>query len=437
MRRIVLANETDWEGWRKAARSLVMASVVPEDVRWAVRSHDEEGDPLQDETGSFGVSRALVALASLAIQAREAERFDLLYRLVWRANAGERVLENTDDPDVRRAQGLAFAVRAEAHRMRTLLRYLPVPEDDGTRYLGWYEPAHFVLEANAQLIARRFPNLTFSIVTPDGAGHWNGTELCFSPGADRRKISDDDALQSWWHAHHVSLLRHARVGTAIPEAESLDESPRPPDRPPLGPVVLPLHPDAPLREAIGEAAECRRCHLYESATQTVFGEGPGHAKVLFVGEQPGDQEDVIGRPFVGPAGQIMDRALEDAGIDRRTVYITNAVKHFKFVPRGKRRIHQTPEAPEIQACRFWLDVELVRLRPKLVVALGGTAARTLLGRAVTITRERGRPIKLPDGQTAFVTVHPSFLLRVPDEDAKAREYRAFVADLRKVAELVR
>lgn len=133
----------------------------------------------------------------------------------------------------------------------------------------------------------------------------------------------------------------------------------------------------------------------------------------------------------------MDRALEDAGIDRRTVYITNAVKHFKFVPRGKRRIHQTPEAPEIQACRFWLDVELVRLRPKLVVALGGTAARTLLGRAVTITRERGRPVEMPDGQTAFVTVHPSFLLRIPDRDAKAREYRAFVQDLKKVSELVR
>ena len=133
----------------------------------------------------------------------------------------------------------------------------------------------------------------------------------------------------------------------------------------------------------------------------------------------------------------MDRAFEDAGIDRRTVYITNAVKHFKFVRRGKRRIHQTPEAPEIQACRFWLDVEMVRLRPRLVVALGGTAARTLLGRAVTITRERGRPITLPDGQTAFVTVHPSFLLRMPDEEAKAREYRAFVADLRKVAELAR
>ena len=437
MRRVVLANETDWEGWRKAARSLVLAGVAPDDVRWSVRSHAEEGDPLQESTGSFGVSRALVSLASLAIQARDRERFGLLYRLLWRANAGERLLENAAEPEMRRVRGLAFAVRAEAHKMRTLVRFLPVRQDNRICHLGWYEPAHFVLEANAQLIASRFADLVFAIATPDGVAHWNGTELRFAPGIDRKTVPDDEALQSWWLAHEDGLLRDARIGTAVPVAEPLDEAPRPPDRPALGPVVLPLHADPPLQEAMHEASGCRRCHLHELATQTVFGEGPAHAEVLFVGEQPGDQEDVIGRPFVGPAGQIMDRAMEEAGIDRRTVYITNAVKHFKFEPRGKRRIHKTPEAPEIQACRFWLDVELVRLRPKLVVAMGGTAARALLNRAVAITRERGRPIELPDGQKAFVTVHPSFLLRVPDEDAKAREYQAFVADLRKVAELVR
>jgi DNA polymerase len=435
MRRVVLANETDWDGWRKATRALVVAGVAPEEVRWSVRSHDEEGDALQEVSGSFGVSRALVTLASLAIQARDLERFDLLYRLVWRANKGDRVLTETADPERRRVQGLAFAVRAEAHKMRSLIRYLPVIEGNRTRYVGWYEPAHFVLEANAQLIARRFADLTFSILTPDGAAHWDGTELRFSTGVDRGAVPDDDALRSWWREHHTDLLRDTRIGTAIPEAEQLDEAPRPPDRSPLGPVVLPLHADPPLLDAMHEAADCRRCPLYEPATQTVFGEGPAHAMVVFVGEQPGDQEDVIGRPFVGPAGQIMDRAMEEAGIDRRTVYITNAVKHFKFEPRGKRRLHKTPEAPEIQACRFWLDVELVRLQPQLVVAMGGTAARAVLGRAVAITRERGRPIGTPDGKTAFITVHPSFLLRVPDEEAKAREYRAFVADLRKVAEL--
>lgn len=424
MRRIVLANETDWEGWRKATRSLVLAGVEPGDVRWAVRSHDEEGDPLQEGSGSFGVSRALVSLASLAIQAREPSRFDLLYRLVRAANSGK-----PDPDDMRRAQGLAYAVRAEAHKMRTLVRFMPF----GDGYLGWYAPAHFVLEANAQLMARRFSELTFTMVTPDGTAHWDGSQLRFGSGTT---VRNDEALEAWWRSHQATLLRDARLGTAIPEAEALDEAPRAPDRPPLGPVVLPVHADAPLQEAMHEASDCHRCHLHELATQTVFGEGPAHASVAFVGEQPGDQEDVIGRPFVGPAGQIMDRAMEEAGIDRRTVYITNAVKHFKFEPRGKRRIHKTPEAPEIQACRFWLDVELVRLRPKLVVAMGGTAARAVLGRQVTITRERGRPIEMPDGQTAFVTVHPSFLLRVPDEDAKAREYRAFVEDLKKVRELV-
>jgi uracil-DNA glycosylase len=436
MRRIALANETDWEGWRKATRSLILAGVAPEQVRWSVRSHDEEGDPLQDQAGSFGVSRALVSLASLAIQAREPDRFDLLYRLVWRANAGERVLQTTTDPELRRAQGLAFAVRAEAHRMRTLVRYLPVQEGKRTRYLGWYEPAHYVLEANAQLIARRFPDLPFSVLTPDGGAHWDGTELRFSTGVARKSVPNDEGLRSWWRSHHVDLLSESRIGTAIPEAEDLHEAPRPPDRPTLGPVVLPVHADPPLQEAMQEAADCQRCHLYKNATQTVFGEGPAHAHVAFVGEQPGDQEDVIGRPFVGPAGQIMDRAMEEAGIDRRTVYITNAVKHFKFEPRGKRRIHKTPETPEIQACSFWLDVERVRLRPKLLVAMGGSAARAVFGRQVTITRERGKPMELADGQMAFVTVHPSFLLRVPDEESKAREYRAFVADLRKIAELV-
>jgi uracil-DNA glycosylase len=437
MRRVVLASETDWEGWRHAARALALAGVEPDDVQWSVRSHDKSAEALPETSGSFSVSRGLIALAVLAIQARDPERFDLLYRLVWRANSGERNPKKPDDAELQRAQELAFAVRAEAHRMRTLLRYLPVRENNRTRYVGWYEPAHYVLEANAQRIARQFPDLAFSILTPDGAAHWDGEELRFPSGVSPDAMPDDAALLAWWETHPADLLHAARVGTAIPEAEALDEAPRSPDRPPLGPVVLPVHADEPLSEAVREALHCRRCPLFGPATQTVFGEGPAGAEVIFVGEQPGDQEDLIGRPFVGPAGQIMDRAMEEAGIDRRTVYITNAVKHFKFEPRGKRRIHKTPETPEIQACRFWLDVELVRLRPRLVVAMGGTAARAVLGRAVTISRERGRPIRSPDGQTAFVTVHPSFLLRVPDEDAKAREYRAFVDDLRKVIALVR
>ena len=154
--------------------------------------------------------------------------------------------------------------------------------------------------------------------------------------------------------------------------------------------------------------------------------------MMLIGEQPGDQEDLQGRPFVGPAGQVLDRALAESGIDRSEVYVTNSVKHFKFEPRGKRRIHMKPEAPEIEACRFWLDIERARVRPRLLVLLGATAARSVMGRVVTIGRERGRPIQV-GGEQAFVTVHPSYLLRLPDEVTKKREYAAFVADLREAA----
>jgi uracil-DNA glycosylase len=443
MRRIVLENETDWQGWRQAARQLVLAGIEPGEVEWSVGG---TGDALPEASGTFHLPRALVTLASVAIQAREPDRFGLLYALVWRSHAGEKLLEDAGDPDLSLARRLALAVRADAHRMRTNMRFLPVADEDtadlekraserpGQRFLGWFEPAHFVLPANAQLIARRFPGLVFSIVTPDGSAHWNGATLRFGGGL--RHARDDETFAAWWDAHRTNLLRDAVEGTSVPEAEDLDEAPRPPDRPALGPVVVHSEVEPALLQAAREASGCHRCPLYESATQTVFGEGPADAAAIFLGEQPGDQEDTIGRPFVGPAGQMMDRAMEEAGVDRRMVYVTNAVKHFKFTPRGKRRIHQTPETLEIEACSFWLDVERAQIHPRLLVLMGGTAARAVLGRAVTISRERGRPIRMADGQAVFVTVHPSYLLRVPDEAAKAREYAAFVRDLKAIRALI-
>jgi DNA polymerase len=168
----------------------------------------------------------------------------------------------------------------------------------------------------------------------------------------------------------------------------------------------------------------------------VFGEGPADARIMLVGEQPGDQEDRQGRPFVGPAGAVLDRALKEVGLDRTKVYVTNAVKHFKFEPRGKRRIHKKPDRSEIDACRFWLDLERRELKPALTVLLGASAARAVLGRAVAIGRERGEPIPMEGGGQALVTVHPSYILRVPDEEARHREYAAFVRDLERAARLV-
>lgn len=189
-----------------------------------------------------------------------------------------------------------------------------------------------------------------------------------------------------------------------------------------------------LREA---AATCRGCSLYRNATQTVFGEGPATAEVVLVGEQPGDQEDRQGRPFVGPAGKMLDRALADAGIDRRKVFITNVVKHFKFQPRGKRRIHKRPAAEEVRACAPWFRSELEVVKPKALVAMGATAAQDLFGRSFRVTKERGKPLDSDLAPLVTATIHPSAILRAPDEDSRREEYEAFVADLRGVARRLR
>lgn len=189
-----------------------------------------------------------------------------------------------------------------------------------------------------------------------------------------------------------------------------------------------------LRE---EASHCHACHLWKDATQTVFGEGPQSAEIMLVGEQPGDKEDLAGKPFVGLAGQMLDRALQEAGVDRSKVYVTNAVKHFKFLPRGKIRLHQKPNTSEIKACRPWYERELASLKPVLVVAMGATAAQSVFGKITPINKNRGRLINLEDGIKALVTVHPSYLLRLPDAEAKAREYERFVDDLRIAGDVLK
>ena len=441
---VVLSRPTDWDGFRAATRAHILA-------------------------GTFNVSRALVELAQAVILARDPERFALLYRLFWRYHRGERqLMEQATDPDLHRATRLAQSVRRDMHNMRAFVRFRAVQEPDGTRYVAWFEPEHYIVEANAGFFARRFAAMAWSILTPDCSAHWDLASLTFGPGADPSDVPDDDALEAYWRARFSAIFNPARLTgmlsdtrgaswrnltdpAAIPDpmrsaAPATDPMPeqdmRDPTKMPLGPVRTAAARagtganDTRLARAAHEAAECRRCDLWQPATQTVFGEGPPDPRIMFVGEQPGDQEDLAGRPFVGPAGQILDRALEEAGVDRRTVYVTNAVKHFQFVPRGKRRIHAKPDSVEIVACQHWLDIERDVIRPALIVLLGATAARAVLGRMVTISRERGERIPLDARSDAFVTVHPSYLLRLPDEDSKAREYRAFVADLRKAAKLV-
>ncbi len=198
--------------------------------------------------------------------------------------------------------------------------------------------------------------------------------------------------------------------------------------------LIPPHPTLDKLRAI--AKDCKACDLWLRGTQTVFGEGARHAKVMFVGEQPGDKEDLEGKPFVGPAGALLDKALIEAGIDRKLTYVTNAVKHFKWEPRGKRRIHKKPNSSEIAACRAWLDAEIEVVKPQVIVCLGATAAQSLLGRSFRVTQQRGQLLPFRNGVTITATVHPSSILRAPDDDARHREMQLFIEDLRVVSKFV-
>ena len=468
MRAIVLNHLVDFGGWRAAARSAALDGVPPEETIWSVHEAADlfaEPHGAPPPSGAFSVSRALVELAETAIQASDPERFALLYALVWRAHRGEKhLLEDAADPLVQRVMRLAAAVRRDTHKMRAFVRFREVTADDTTRYVAWFEPDHYIVEANAPFFVRRFATMTWSILTPYRSAHWNGETLQLGAGAQRTDVPDDDKLEAYWRAYFSSIFNPARLKVSamtsemprkywrnLPEAAAIPDlirqsrertatmvdtptvSPARAPRPVAAPAMVPVPGSQGALAA--EAATCQLCDLYKHATQTVFGEGSVDARLMLVGEQPGDQEDLAGRPFVGPAGQMLDRALAEAGIDRSTVYVTNAVKHFKFEPRGKRRIHATPDRSEIQVCRFWLDQERALVKPAVTILLGASAARAVLGRTVTISRERGRPIPLEGGQV-MVTVHPSYLLRLPDQESQAREYAAMVSDLRLAASWV-
>ncbi len=460
MRVIRLGMEDDFEGWRAGVRGCVVDRVPPDQVSWQIGEHAADlfaaGEaPAPVASGALSVPRAFVELAGKAILHRDPERFALLHRLLMRLRDYPALLQDQADPLVRRIEGLAKAVRRDIHKMRAFVRFREVNEVGDARYVAWFEPEFHIVRANASFFVDRFASMRWSILTPDIAIHWDGERLREGPGASRQDAPDGDPVETLWKSYYASIFNPARVKIGA----MLKEMPRKYwKNMPETALVPQLIAGAQAREAgmvttarnkVGgniqgawealreEARSCTRCDLHRCATQTVFGEGPVDAPLMFVGEQPGDEEDLVGRPFVGPAGQLFNRALAEAGVDRTRAYVSNAVKHFKYEQRGKRRIHSKPNAGEITACRWWIGQELALIKPRITIALGATAARSLLGKAVTIGDVRGRAITLPDdGGTAWVTVHPSYLLRLPDEAAKREEYRRFVAELKAAAALV-
>jgi uracil-DNA glycosylase len=470
---IKLESDTDFEGWRKAARALVLNGVNPSDVMWTAPGHTPElfapstATPLPDVSGSFSVSAKFIELAQSAILHRDSERFAILYGLLWRLRSHHDLLAIATDSDVVQVTAMARAVHRDQHKMEAFVRFREIGREHKSRYVAWYEPEHHIVEATSSFFARRFADMAWSILTPDICAHWEGHVVAFTPGVSKAEAPSEDRLEETWLRYYASIFNPARLKVKamqaempkkywrnLPEAslikpliagagratgamiaDAATEPHKSQKRP--EPSMKPKHAPAGAIEALREeAGDCRACPLWKDATQTVFGEGPPTARVMLVGEQPGDKEDLAGKPFVGPAGQMLDRALEEAGIDRAKVYVTNAVKHFKFVPRGKIRLHQKPNTAEIKACRPWYERELAAIKPDLVVAMGATAAQSVFGKITPINKNRGRLIDLDDGIRALVTVHPSYLLRLPDAEAKALEYQRFVDDLKIVAELM-
>jgi DNA polymerase len=418
MQHITLGSETDFRHWRDAARTLVLNRVKPAEVTWAVKGRapdvPEPCSPFLEAPGTFNVPAKFLALAQSAILHRDACRFALLYCLLWRLTHDHGLLESAGDAEVARAKTMAGEVAHDMQRMQGALRFREIGREPKSHYVAWFAPQHHIVEAAAPFFARRYADMPWSILTPDLCAHWDGHVVSFTPGIDKPA---DDRLEETWRRQ---TNKHRRN---LPDASTVEPAMTRKARPSTDDLDT-------LRE---EAAACRDCPLWKDATQTVFGEGPPHAHMMLVGEQPGDKEDLAGKPFVGPAGMMLDRALGDAGIDRGKAYVTNAVKHFKFVPRGKIRLHQKPSTPEIRICRQWYERELAAVRPALVVAMGATAAQCVFGKVTPINKTRGRLIELADGVRALVTVHPSYLLRMPDQQSREREYQRFVSDLRIAA----
>lgn len=473
-----LAGETDFEGWRKAARAFREAGVSPAEARFVVGGAGQGGlfdEPVAAPAGEarpFAVPRAFVETAQAVILHRSDDRFDLLYRLLWRLRDEPDLMRVVSDREVADAFERAKNVSRASHKMKAFVRFRQVEDAAGEAWVAWFEPAHRVVEITAPFFARRFASMRWSILTPDGTASWDGAALDFGPPATRDMAPAEDEMEEFWRTYYASTFNPARLKTQamrsempkrywknLPEAalipelvarsavrtEAMVAAPTPEPNRRLEKTLSRLARDASfdegfvpstLQELDAAVQACRRCPLWRDATQGVCGVGPKRARLMIVGEQPGDQEDLAGRPFVGPAGKVLDAALDEAGIDRDNVFVTNAVKHFKHEPRGKRRLHRTPNAAEVSACRWWLDAERRLVKPKVILAMGATAGLSVLGRKPAVTKERGRPIPQPDGAAALLTVHPSYLLRIPDEAARAAERQRFVADLQQVRTLL-
>ena len=472
MRAVRLPHAADLESWRSQARALLTNDIPPEAVTWSIAESDDDlfdraaepPPPPPPGAPPFSVPRAFLDLSDSLIRHRDPVRLPLLYRLLWRQTHGERgLLALPVDPDVQRATIMTRQVRSAVHHMRAYLRFREVADDQGPILLAWFEPEHHVLELVAPFFSQRLGPLRWSILTPERSAHWDSKALHYGPGQSRPETPDEDALAACWKTYYASTFNPARVN---PEAMArqmprrywknleetaliadmvrhageraqamIDATPAAPSArvaPPRRETGKTADPSNAMDGLCGQISRCRDCPLWESATQAVPPEGPaaanGAALLMLVGDQPADQDDLGCRPFIGAAGKVLDKALAEAGLNRRSLHLTHALKHFTFAGDGQTRHARAPAAADLDACRHWLEDEIALLRPPLIVALGATAAKALLGMDVSVAKMRGQIIEGRD-RRVLITWHPDAVWQQPDPASRAALAQHLAEDL--------
>lgn len=460
-----------FEAWRDAARDLLAVQVPPDQVQWHDHAtqtalFDDAVPATPNSSVKITVPQKFLDLARNVIAHQSKERFSWAYKVLWRLQQDPHLLSNPADPDVHQLDVMAKSVSRDCHKMKAFVRFRELESASERRAFGaWFEPDHHIVELTGPFFANRFADMDWAISTPHANAVFASGRLSYALPDGSRHITHD-ATEDLWRTYYSNIFNPARLKVKamqsemprkywknLPEAALIPgliagAAQRVQDMRAQMPSIAPAYLDkfkapsverpsamesafASIDEVRTAAARCTRCSLHCHATQTVFGKGHATADIMFVGEQPGDQEDISGEPFVGPAGQIFNEALAAAGIDRSAIYITNAVKHFKFSPREKRRIHERPNRSEIQHCKWWLDKELDLIKPRLIVAMGATALFALTGRSERIKDVRGFLQQPAQASTLFATYHPSAILRNHADAATIRH--DFFADFVKIS----
>jgi len=461
MRMIELEHHADFDGWRASAKDAWCEGLDPPEVSWCVAGcatgslfalERKKSRERSVSRRPAVVPRAFVQLAKQVVCHSDTERFSVLYTLLCRLQEDRHLLRKVADPLVCKVMSLAKEIRRDAHKMTAFVRFRKVgeSEDGRERFVSWFEPTHHIVRHTAPFFVKRFASMDWAILTPYGRAMWQGTDLSFSEGVAKPAEQTGDELEDVWKRYYASIFNPARLKTSamqsempkkywknLPEASLIPELIR--DARSRQSAMIEADATVPVpammrhRETTQDGPSiaknditdmvslqeglrgCRACSLHCSATQVVPGCGPSNARMMIVGEQPGDCEDLEGKPFVGPAGQVLRNVLGEIGVEADSVYLTNAVKHFKFKPRGKRRLHQNPTADEIDKCKWWLRKEIELIQPEVIVALGASALRSIFGAPIRMKDVRGQVRNLSPRMRLVGTYHPSYLLRRNDE----------------------